>query len=183
MLFKSQPGQKWAALETTSTDVNKGDIAARNAAAAAPTATTSSRISAPMKPTPPASATPQESGPAYPTSSRHGAKDWDKLASSLTAKKKTKSSKKTEGPSSGDGDKSTKTDTADADGGSESDAASIDSDYGTGDPVDSFFKKLYANADPDTRRAMMKSYYESEGTALSTNWDEVGKGKVDARPP
>jgi len=30
---------------------------------------------------------------------------------------------------------------------------------------------------------MVKSYYESEGTALSTNWSEVGKGKVEARPP
>lgn len=65
----------------------------------------------------------------------------------------------------------------------ESDAESIDSDYGAGDPVDGFFKKLYANADEDTRRAMMKSYLESEGTALSTNWDEVGKEKVAIHPP
>jgi len=72
----------------------------------------------------------------------------------------------------------------DADADAEGDGAESDySDYGTGDPVDGFFKKLYANADPDTRRAMVKSYYESEGTALSTNWSEVGKGKVEARPP
>ena len=51
------------------------------------------------------------------------------------------------------------------------------------DPVDGFFKKLYAGADADTRRAMMKSYQESNGTALSTNWDEVGKGKVETSPP
>lgn len=49
--------------------------------------------------------------------------------------------------------------------------------------IDDFFKKLYADADDDTRRAMMKSYQESGGTALSTNWSEVGKGKVETKPP
>jgi len=29
----------------------------------------------------------------------------------------------------------------------------------------------------------MKSYTESNGTALSTNWSEVGKGKVETSPP
>jgi len=53
----------------------------------------------------------------------------------------------------------------------------VDSDLG-GDPVDGFFKKLYAGADDDTRRAMIKSFTESNGTSLSTNWGEVGKGKV-----
>lgn len=33
------------------------------------------------------------------------------------------------------------------------------------------------------RRAMMKSFTESNGTSLSTNWDEVGKGKVETVPP
>lgn len=33
-------------------------------------------------------------------------------------------------------------------------------------------------ADEDTRRAMMKSFSESNGTVLSTNWSEVSKGKV-----
>lgn len=49
--------------------------------------------------------------------------------------------------------------------------------------IDAFFKKLYADADDDTRRAMMKSYQESGGTALSTNWAEVQKSKVETRPP
>jgi len=29
----------------------------------------------------------------------------------------------------------------------------------------------------------MKSYVESNGTALSTNWKEVGAGKVETKPP
>jgi suppressor of G2 allele of SKP1 len=36
-----------------------------------------------------------------------------------------------------------------------------------------FFQHLFAGADDDTRRAMMKSYVESNGTSLSTNWDDV----------
>jgi suppressor of G2 allele of SKP1 len=37
-----------------------------------------------------------------------------------------------------------------------------------------FFKDLFAKADEDTQRAMMKSYQESGGTSLSTNWKDVG---------
>ncbi|PWN87875.1 SGS-domain-containing protein [Acaromyces ingoldii] len=46
-----------------------------------------------------------------------------------------------------------------------------------------FFQKLYADADDDTRRAMMKSYQESGGTHLSTNWGEVSKARVETKPP
>ena len=67
-------------------------------------------------------------------------------------------------------------------GAAEADADEFDYDD-EGDPVNGFFKKLYKDADPDTRRAMMKSYQESNGTALSTNWAEVGKGKVETSPP
>ncbi|CAG9465489.1 unnamed protein product [Pedinophyceae sp. YPF-701] len=45
------------------------------------------------------------------------------------------------------------------------------------------FKNIYKDADDDTRRAMMKSYSESGGTVLSTNWKEVGAGKVEVKPP
>lgn len=37
----------------------------------------------------------------------------------------------------------------------------------------SLFQSIYAKADDDTRRAMIKSYQTSGGTVLSTNWNEV----------
>ncbi|KAG7880105.1 hypothetical protein KL905_002774 [Ogataea polymorpha] len=48
---------------------------------------------------------------------------------------------------------------------------------------DAFFKKLYEGADEDTKRAMMKSYLESNGTSLSTDWKEVSQKKVEIAPP
>lgn len=138
VLQKQTAGQKWRSLESSTTD----------------TTVLTDRPAAPSAPAP--------SGPAYPTSSRHGAKDWDKVASSLTSSK-SKGKKKEEKKE---------------DAGDESDAESVDSDFG-GDAVDGFFKKLYAGADPDTRRAMMKSYVESQGTSLSTNWSEVGTKKME----
>ncbi|KAJ5109333.1 hypothetical protein N7456_006008 [Penicillium angulare] len=142
ILKKQTPGQKWSALEGSAHALKLAD-----------------------RPAAPSTSTAPASGPAYPTSSRHGAKDWDKLATSLAAKK-SKESK----------DKKNKDD------GDESDADSIDSDFG-GDAVDGFFKKLYADADPDTRRAMIKSYVESDGTSLSTNWGEIGTKKTEVYPP
>lgn len=41
--------------------------------------------------------------------------------------------------------------------------------------MNKLFQQIYKDADPDTRRAMIKSYQTSGGTCLSTNWDEVAK--------
>ncbi|CUA76757.1 Protein SGT1 homolog [Rhizoctonia solani] len=49
--------------------------------------------------------------------------------------------------------------------------------------LNTFFQQIYGNADEDTKRAMLKSYSESGGTSLSTNWDEVKKAKVEVKPP
>lgn len=80
-------------------------------------------------------------GPSYPTSSRSGPKNWDKL----------------EGLEGGDSD-------------DESD-------------VNQFFKKIYKGATPEQQRAMMKSFTESNGTSLSTDWDDVKGRKVETMPP
>ncbi|KAK6004459.1 hypothetical protein QM012_008321 [Aureobasidium pullulans] len=140
VLKKSQPGQKWPSLEGTES-ANE---------ASKPTTSVSS---APIQ-----SSSTAQKAPSYPTSSRSGPKDWDKLASEALAKPKT-----------GDSKAGSKMEEEDDDEG--------------GDPVNGFFKKLYAGADADTRRAMMKSFSESNGTALSTNWEEVKKGKVETSPP
>ncbi len=51
------------------------------------------------------------------------------------------------------------------------------------DPLNSVFKGIYGNGSDEQRRAMMKSYQESGGTVLSTNWEDVGKKKVEVSPP
>lgn len=58
-----------------------------------------------------------------------------------------------------------------------------DPNAGGDSTVNEFFQKLFKDADEDTKRAMLKSYQESGGTTLSTNWEEVSKGKVDVKPP
>ncbi|KAF9999631.1 Cochaperone protein [Entomortierella chlamydospora] len=62
--------------------------------------------------------------------------------------------------------------------------AAKDEEKADGDKaLNQLFAQIYKDADDDARRAMMKSFTESNGTCLSTNWDEVGKGPVETRPP
>ncbi|KAL7729257.1 hypothetical protein ACLKA6_009710 [Drosophila palustris] len=49
--------------------------------------------------------------------------------------------------------------------------------------LNQLFKKIYSSSSPEVRKAMNKSFSESGGTVLSTNWNEVGKEKVDIKPP
>jgi len=98
----------------------------------------------------------QDNAPSYPTSSKSGPKDWDKVANELTAKKPKK------------------------DGDDEDD--DLDAADG-GDETTRFFRQLYQGADPDQRRAMMKSFSESGGTVLSTDWSNVGSKKIVPEPP
>ncbi|GAO18525.1 uncharacterized protein UV8b_06633 [Ustilaginoidea virens] len=77
-------------------------------------------------------------GPAYPTSSRSGPKNWDAI-------------------------------------GADSDEEESN--------VDDFFKRLYKNASEEQRRAMKKSFVESNGTSLSTDWSDVGSRTVEVVAP
>lgn len=44
-------------------------------------------------------------------------------------------------------------------------------------------RNIYQNGSDETKRAMLKSYQESCGTVLSTNWAEVGAGPVAPQLP
>lgn len=44
-------------------------------------------------------------------------------------------------------------------------------------------RNIYQNGSDDTKRAMLKSYQESGGTVLSTNWAEVSAGTVAPQIP
>ena len=49
--------------------------------------------------------------------------------------------------------------------------------------LNKLFQDIYGKGDDAVKRAMNKSYMESGGTVLSTNWTEIGKNRVDVKPP
>ncbi|KAK0739434.1 SGS domain-containing protein [Apiosordaria backusii] len=129
VLQKATPG-KWGSWGKE--EIGITEAAGQEEAAEASEAPISTQTTAPA-------ATPV-AAPAYPTSSRTGPKNWDKL-------------EELEGVEEEQSD------------------------------VNGFFKKLFKDASPEQQRAMMKSFTESNGTALSTDWNDVKDRKVETVPP
>lgn len=151
VLQKAVPGVKWASwgsevigqpAEGAQGRASAGSPSSSTATSAATGGVQPDEISASTIPSSgPKASTDSQPAPAYPTSSKTGPKNWDKVVDSEVVN-----------------------DEDDKD-------------------VNFFFKQLYKNATPEQQRAMMKSFTESNGTALSTDWSDVGKRTVETVPP
>ncbi|XP_038860213.1 protein SGT1 homolog isoform X4 [Salvelinus namaycush] len=49
--------------------------------------------------------------------------------------------------------------------------------------LNELFQQIYCDGTDEVKRAMNKSFMESGGTVLSTNWTDVGKRTVEMSPP
>lgn len=59
-----------------------------------------------------------------------------------------------------------------------------DNDREEGDSaMNALFQKIYAEGSDDVKRAMNKSFLESGGTVLSTNWEEIAGKTTPIKPP
>ncbi|KAI3404504.2 SGT1 [Candida oxycetoniae] len=58
----------------------------------------------------------------------------------------------------------------------------VEEDKGDSEP-NQFFQKIFQDMDDDSRRAMMKSYIQSNGTVLTTSWEEARDKEFETSPP
>ncbi|KAK2157451.1 hypothetical protein LSH36_191g03036 [Paralvinella palmiformis] len=49
--------------------------------------------------------------------------------------------------------------------------------------LNQLFQQIYADGTDEVKRAMNKSFMESGGTVLSTNWQDIAAKKTEVKPP